>query len=243
MLRIILLITTFSMVLNAATINGTVSYAGTNKKSKSLKMDSDPVCGTIHEIPPLKEDFVLDANNNFKNVLVWLKGVEFLGELSSEAAIIDQQGCMYSPHVNAFTTSQKILIKNSDKTLHNVNSKSTINESFNSAQPSGVPDIEKTFSEAESPFYIKCDVHPWMKAWIMVSDHPYFAVTDKNGNYEINNIPSGTYELMFWQEKLSNLPKKKYIELNHSLTITIENHDDNDTINYIFPKPEKKKKK
>ena len=241
MFKAIITLITFSMLLNAGTIKGTVSYGGSNKKPKTLKMDSDPVCGNSHSVPPAKEDFILDENNNFKNVIVWLKDINYDGELSTESALIDQIGCVYTPHVNVVTTGQKVLIKNSDKTLHNVNSKSKINESFNSAQPAGVPDIEKTFNSPEDPFYIKCDVHPWMKAWVMVADHPYFAVTDANGNFEINNVPDGTYEVMFWQEKLSNLPKKKYIQVNHAKTVNVS---DNVAIcDYTFPKPEKKPKK
>ena len=241
MLKFLSLFLCFSMVLNAGTLKGVVSYAGSNKTPKDLKMDSDPVCGNSHEIPPKKEDFILDENNNFKNVLVWIEGIKYDGKLDSSPAVIDQVGCMYTPHVNAFTTGQKVLIKNSDKTLHNVNSKSKINESFNSAQPAGVPDIEKTFTSSEDPFYIKCDVHPWMKAWVLVADHPYFAVTDDNGNYSIENVPPGEYVINFWQEKLSNLPKKKYVAVSNAATVTIE--EDKDTVqDYTFQKPVKKKK-
>ena len=241
MLKFLSLFLCCSMVLNAGTLKGVVSYAGSNKTPKDLKMDSDPVCGNSHEIPPKKEDFILDENNNFKNVLVWIEGIKYDGKLDSSPGVIDQVGCMYTPHVNAFTTGQKVLIKNSDKTLHNVNSKSKINESFNSAQPAGVPDIEKTFTSSEDPFYIKCDVHPWMKAWVLVADHPYFAVTDDNGNYSIENVPPGEYVINFWQEKLSNLPKKKYVAVSNTVTVAIE--EDKDTVqDYTFQKPVKKKK-
>ena len=241
MLKFLSLFLCCSMILNASTLKGVVSYAGSNKAPKDLKMDSDPVCGNSHEIPPKKEDFILDENNNFKNVLVWIEGIKYDGKLDSSPGMIDQVGCMYTPHVNAFTTAQKVLIKNSDKTLHNVNSKSKINESFNSAQPAGVPDIEKTFTSPEDPFYIKCDVHPWMKAWVLVADHPYFAITDENGNYSIENVPPGEYVINFWQEKLSNLPKKKYVAVSNTATVTIE--EDEDTIlDYTFQKPVKKKK-
>ena len=82
--------------------------------------------------------------------------------------------------------------------------------------------LPTTFSSVEDPFYIKCDVHPWMKAWVMVADHPYFAVTDENGNFEINNVlPPGEYELGFWHERLSNLPKKKFIQVDHTITFSI----------------------
>ena len=255
MLKLIILFTAGSMILNAGTLKGTVSYAGSNKTPKSLKMDSDPVCGNSHATTPLKEDFILDDNNNFKNVLVWLKALDEenlrLGYAGgSEIPVqIDQKGCVYSPHVFGVMTNQKVLIKNSDKTLHNVHSMPNENSSFNSAQPAGVADIEQSFSVAEDPFYIKCDVHPWMKAWVLVSDHPYFAVTDNNGNYEMNDIPPGTYEVIFWQEKLSNL-SKKYVKVSHRKSITIGVDDvesiiekTNLVLDYQFPKPAKKPKK
>tara|TARA_Y100000996_G_scaffold145255_1_gene111760 strand:+ start:1952 stop:2680 length:729 start_codon:yes stop_codon:yes gene_type:complete len=242
MFRTFITLLSISFCLFAGSIEGTVSYAGSNKTAKDLKMDSDPICGTSHTVPPKKEDFILNKDNQFKNVIVWLKDVKYEGELSSDPAMIDQIGCLYTPHVNAFTTNQKVFIKNSDKTLHNVNSQSKVNESFNSAQPAGVPDIEKTFSSAEKPFYIKCDVHPWMKAWVMVADHPYFAITDENGNFKIDNVPAGEYEVIFWQEKLSNLPKKKYEIPSNTLSVTV---DDDGTANadFVFQKPVKKKKK
>ena len=123
-----------------------------------------------------------------------------------------------------------------------MNSQSKINASFNSAQPAGVPDIQKTFASAEQPFYIKCDVHPWMKAWIMVADHPYFAITDENGNFKIENVPAGEYEIVFWQEKLSNLPKKKYEIPSNTVSVTVTD-DGNTTADFVFQKPVKKKKK
>ena len=238
-LLIVLSITTY---IFCGSIEGTISYAGSNKKAKDLKMDSDPICGTAHSIPPKKEDFILNEKNQFKNVIVWLKNIDYKGELKSDSATIDQLGCIYSPHVNVFTTKQKVFIKNSDKTLHNVNSQSKINQNFNSAQPAGVPDIEKAFTSKEDPFYMKCDVHPWMKAWIMVSDHPYFAVTDENGYFKIDDIPEGTYEVGFWQEKLSNLPKKKYIIPSNSSEVVISK-DTTTKLDFEFQKPVKKAKK
>tara|TARA_B100000579_G_scaffold436007_1_gene460785 strand:+ start:1343 stop:2068 length:726 start_codon:yes stop_codon:yes gene_type:complete len=241
MFKVFIILLSLSLNLFAGSIEGTVSYAGSNKKAKSLKMDSDPICGASHNVPALKEDFILNEENQFKNVIVWLKGIEYDGELSSETGSIDQKGCIYTPHVNAFTTQQKVLIKNSDKTLHNVNSQSKVNDSFNSAQPAGVPDIEKTFTKAEDPFYVKCDVHPWMKAWIMVADHPYYSITDENGKFKIENVPAGEYEVVFWQEKLSNLPKKKYQKPANSLMVTVD-AEGSTIANFEFQKPVKKKK-
>ena len=221
MLQIICILSLCFNFIYAGTISGTVSYAGKNKAPKTLKMDSDPICGASHEVPPAKEDWILDKNNNFKDVIVWIKNITYEGDLSNNAITIDQKGCIYTPHVNVVTTGQKVLIKNSDQTLHNVNSQSKANPTFNSAQPAGVPDIEKVFTASEDPFYVKCDVHPWMKAWIMVADHPYFAITNSDGSYTIENVPAGTYEVGFWQEKLSNLPAKKFNLPSNTIQVTV----------------------
>ena len=241
MFKFMLVILSSFFLLNATTIEGTVSYGGNSKTPKSVKMDSDPICGAAHSIPPTKQDFILNEKNKFKNVIVWLKDVKYDEELANEPTTIDQIGCRYTPHVNAVTVGQEVLITNSDATLHNVNSKSKINDTFNSAQPAGVPAIKKEFTKPEEPFYIKCDVHPWMKAWMMVSGHPYFAVTDENGYYKIDNVPAGTYEIVFWQEKLSNLPAKKFNLPSNTLEIKVSD-DGTTTADFTFDSPANYKK-
>ena len=241
MFRFFILLLSLSFYLFAGSIEGTVSYAGNNKTPKPLKMDSDPICGSSYEKPPTQENFILNKNNQFKNVIVWLKDIKYEGDLSSDTITIDQIGCRYSPHVNTFTTGQKVFIKNSDQTLHNVNSQSKINENFNSAQPAGTPDIEKTFSSPEAPFYIKCDVHSWMQTWIMVADHPYFAITDENGYFKIDNVPSGEYEIVFWQEKLSNLPAKRFNLPSNTIKIMV-NKEGSTIADFIFDSPANYKK-
>jgi len=253
MFKVILVFISSFCLLNSTSIEGTVSYAGNPKTPKTVKMDSDPICGAAHaENPAKKEDFILNSDKKFKNVIVWLKpadGNSFNYEnLNNSPITIDQVGCRYTPHVNVVTVGQKVLIKNSDATLHNINSKSKVNATFNSAQPAGVPEIEKVFSSSENPFYIKCDVHPWMKAWVMVADHPFFAITDENGFYSIDNVPAGNYEIIFWQEKLSNLPTKKYEIASNSLPIVVtdtagdEAGENAQVVDFEFQKPIKKAK-
>ena len=127
---------------------------------------------------------------------------------------------------------QKVIIKNSDATLHNIHSMAEINDQFNFAMPKVVKEKETSFSSVEDPFYIKCDVHPWMKSWVLVQDHPFFAVTDENGNYTIENIPPGTYEVIAWQEKF---------KMKRSILKTVEIKDSSVTTqDFVFIKPEKK---
>ena len=142
-----------------------------------------------------------------EDALVYLKNVKYSGGIPSEPAVLDQKGCIYVPHVFGMMAGQELLIKNSDATLHNIHSMPKVNKEFNFAMPKVVKEKETSFGKVEEPFYIKCDVHPWMKTWVLVSDHPYYAVTDSNGDYEIKNVPAGTYEVVCWQEKF----KKKVI--------------------------------
>ena len=127
--------------------------------------------------------------------------------------------------------NQKVIIKNSDATLHNIHSMAKNNDQFNFAMPQVVKKKETVFNKVEDPFYIKCDVHPWMKTWVGVFDHPYYAVTDKNGNFKIENKPAGEYEVIAWQEKFK---MKKHL----SAKVVIE--DGETTQNFTFVRPKKK---
>ena len=214
------------------TLSGNVKYQGKVPKAKPLRMDADPVCGSSHDGTVLSESFIVDENLNLKNVIVWLKDIKYEGEIPHKPAILNQIGCVYDPHVLAVVKGQKVLIQNSDATLHNIHSMAEINEQFNFAMPKVVKEKETTFNSVEDPFYIKCDVHPWMKSWVLVQDHPYFAVTDSDGNFTISDIPSGTYEVIAWQEKF---------KMQRAVVKTVEIKSDFKTVqDFIFIKPEKK---
>jgi hypothetical protein len=129
---------------------------------------------------------------------------------------------------------QKVLIKNSDATLHNIHSMAKVNDQFNFAMPKVVKEQETSFDKVEEPFYVKCDVHPWMKSWVLVQDHPYFAVTDERGNFVIDNIPPGTYEVIAWQEKF---------KMSRSIITSVTIEDSIETTqDFTFVKPTKSKK-
>ncbi len=214
------------------TLKGNVKYEGKVPKPKSLRLDADPFCGSSHDGKVFSESFVIDENMNLKNVLVWLKDVAYSGEITQEPAILDQKGCLYTPHVLGVMKGQTVLIKNSDNTLHNIHSMEEKNDQFNYAMPSVVKEKKTIFNETEEPFYIKCDVHPWMKSWVLVEDHPYFAVTDEQGNFSIENIPPGQYEVIAWQEKF---------KMKRSILKTIVIKDSSETVqDFVFVKPSKK---
>ncbi len=239
MLKYILLsFMTLSLVIPNGTLKGTVYYKGSVPKPKSLSMDADPVCGKQHAKPVRSEKFtarkVKDSEEEklytLKDVMIWIKGAK--GDLPTEPAILNQVGCVYEPHVLPVMKGQTVLIQNNDPTLHNVHSMPEVNTSFNFAMPKVVKEKETVFDKVEDPFYIKCDVHPWMKSWVVVTDNPYFASTDKYGNYSIEGIPAGEYEVVFWQEKFG-------MKRAQTMTVTIS-EEGVTTQDVRFEQPKKK---
>ena len=231
-IKILLICSIILSVSNAGTLKGHVKYDGKAPKKKKLRMDADPVCGSSHSSPVYSENFKMAADGSMEDALVWLKNVSYDGETPSDPAILDQKGCVYMPHVFGMMAGQELLIKNSDATLHNIHSMPKVNKEFNFAMPKVVKQKKATFAKSEpAPFYIKCDVHPWMKTWVLVSDHPYYAVTDANGNFSIDNIPAGTYDVVCWQEKFGS---------KRLLTSTVTIGSGETIKDFVFSRPKKK---
>ena len=218
-------------IATAGTLTGNVKYDGKPPKKKRLRMDADPVCGSSHSGAVYSENFKMGEDGSMAEALVYLKNVAYTGGVPSEPAVLDQQGCIYVPHVFGMMAGQELLIKNSDPTLHNIHSMPKVNKEFNFAMPKVVKEKKSTFAKSEpDPFYIKCDVHPWMKSWVLVSDHPYFAVTDKDGNFSIDDIPAGTYEVVCWQEKFGK----------RTLTAEVTIGKGSTKKDFVFSRPKKK---
>jgi hypothetical protein len=141
---------------------------------------------------------------------------------------------MYSPHVQGIMAGQELLIKNSDATLHNIHGLPKINSEFNFAMPKVVKEKAIKFAKVENFIKIKCDVHPWMNAYISIFDHPYFSVTDDSGRYKIDNIPLGKYEVVAWHER--DIKRMGYTQ-----TKTIEIVKGDSVLDFSLTKGEKKK--
>lgn len=216
----------------AATLTGKATYEGKVPQFKPINMDADPVCVAHHSEEVVPEVLVLGdpetktMGNVFVRVTNGLPQKSY--EVPAEPFVLTQAGCRYRPHMLAVRTGQPIRILNPDGTLHNVHALPKVNEEFNLAMPKFRKEVTKTFDKAEPvPFPIKCDVHPWMGAWISVMDHPFFDVTAPDGQYRIENLPPGTYEIEAWHEKL---PAQK-------VTVTLAEGDTQE-INFTFSKPE-----
>jgi plastocyanin len=189
----------------ASTINGTITFAGKPPVLRPLAMDADPVCAKKHPKPVLAEMLVLGGGNTMGNVIVFVSKGLPAGKTwpaPKTPVTLDQQGCLYVPHAMGIMVGQPYRILNSDGILHNIHTLPKVNASFNRAMPATLKETSTTFAKPEPIFQIKCDVHPWMSAYIGVFTHPFFSVTSTDGKFSIAGLDAGTYEITAWHERL-----------------------------------------
>ncbi|HWR35082.1 MAG TPA: carboxypeptidase regulatory-like domain-containing protein [Clostridia bacterium] len=185
----------------AATLRGVVKFAG-SPKATAIDMSMDPACGAKAQ---QSESVVVD-NGKLANTLVYVKAGlgNYTFETPKAEAIIDQSGCRYHPHVLAVMVNQPVTILNSDNAMHNVHPtpKQNGNKEWNRSQGPKAEPLRTSFSASEIMLPLKCNQHPWMRMYISVLPHPFFAVTDKDGKFEIAGLPPGTYTLAAVHERL-----------------------------------------
>lgn len=189
----------------ASTISGTVTFEGKVPALKPLAMDADPACAKKHSKPVLSEMLALGSGNTMGNILVWVSKGLPAGKTwpaPKTPVTLDQQGCVYVPHVQGIMVGQPYRILNSDGVLHNVHALPKVNPSFNKPMPPTLKETTTTFTKPEPVFQIKCDVHPWMSAYIGVFTHPFFSATGLDGKFTISGLDPGTYEITAWHERL-----------------------------------------
>ncbi len=192
---------------DVGSIAGSIAYNGAAPAPKKIDTSADPVCGQKN--PNLSTEDTVVTNGKMANTFVYIKdgtatdGTK-IGDYKwtppSTAATLDQNGCHYRPHVLGVMTNQKINITNSDPTQHNIHPTPKNNPEWNQTQPNGAPPIEKSFARAEILVPVKCNQHPWMKAYIGVLKHPFFAVSGEDGSFTIKGVPPGTYTVAAWHE-------------------------------------------
>ena len=189
----------------ASTITGSITFDGKAPALRPLAMDADPDCAKKHTAPVANEMLALGGGNTMGNVVVWVSKGLAAGKsypAPTTPVVIDQKGCQYAPHVMGIMVGQPYKILNSDGILHNIHTLPKINASFNKGMPATVKEATTTFPKSETMFNIKCDVHPWMSAYLGVFTHPFFSVTNTDGKFTISGLDAGTYEITAWHERL-----------------------------------------
>jgi plastocyanin len=207
---------------NGATITGKVAFDGTPPVMRTLDMSANPVCMRAHASAPVKsEEVIVNDNKTLKNAFVWVKSglPDKNWAIPATAVTLDQNGCMYVPRVIAVQTGQNIEIKNSDPTNHNIHPLPQTNQEWNESQPPGSENKTRSFARQEVMIAVKCNIHPWMRSYIGVVSHPFFAVTGTDGTFTIKGLPPGTYTIETWHEKYGTQDQQVTVGAKDSKTV------------------------
>jgi hypothetical protein len=177
-------------------------------------MDAEAGCAKLHAGHPVYDDpVVVGKDHGLANAFVYiqsgLEGKTF--EPPKEAVNLDQNGCMFVPHIIAIRNAQPLDIKNSDPVAHNIHPMPKNNREWNEEQPPGSTPAEHKFARREVMIPVKCNIHNWMRAYIGVMEHPYFAVTGADGTFEWHDVPPGEYTIAVWHEKLGEQTLKMHV--------------------------------
>jgi len=191
------------------TITGVVRFEGDAPERKTISSGGTGGCPD-HAGPLLSEDAIVENGclaNVFVTIQSGLQGWD-VPPAKDESFEMDQKGCVYVPHALAMRVGQKLLVKNSDPTTHNIKIRSRANEEMNPIQAPGGQPVEWKPAKKEIGASFECNLHPWMKAWVCVFDHPWFAVSAGDGKFAIRGVPPGDYVLEAWHEKFGKKTAK-----------------------------------
>jgi len=205
---------------NGGTVTGKVSFDGAKPSGKNLDMSANPICMRAHTTAQQSEEVVINPNNTVKYAFVWVKSglPDRNWQVPSTPVTLDQGGCMYKPHVIGVMTGQQIDIKNSDPTNHNIHPLPQVNQEWNESQPPGSADKMQSFPRQEVLIPVKCNIHPWMRSYIGVVSHPFFAVTGDDGTYTLKGLPPGTYTVEIVHEKYGKQEQQVTVGAKESKT-------------------------
>ena len=191
--------------IHAQSITGKVLYAGPEFRLRAVRMNADPKCEELHKERVFADNRLVSDDQGVANVFVYVEGVEGTFETPTQSVQLGQEGCLYTPRVLGLMLNQPLEISNGDPTTHNVRCLGKRNRPFNVGQPEGTPPRTKTFNRPEMALKIKCDIHPWMSAYVFVMEHPYFAVTKADGSFTIDGLPPGRHTIKAWHETFGEL--------------------------------------
>lgn len=206
-------------VTDGGNIQGTVRFPGTPPPPRPIPVgDNTEACGESQDVQPIE----VGTNAGLANVVVSLVDITRGAALVPDTPpTLDQRGCRFVPHMLLAQVGQAVHVLNSDPLTHNVHTAAFDNRPVNRAQPASVGAIELTFDMPEK-VRVRCDLHAWMGAWVVVIDHPYHAITDEAGTFTIGNVPPGTYTLEFWHETLGSRTQSITVSAGQATDASVE---------------------
>ncbi len=204
----------------AGNIAGSIVFEGDAPSMAVIDMSDESVCEAKHASTPMIQEVVVNSNGTLANVFVYVKeGLESLQFPTPGAVLLDQNGCVYLPHVLGVMVGQDITIRNSDGLLHNINASPDLQRGFNSSQPVSM-ETTRSFGTAEVMVPLRCDVHGWMNAYIGVLDHPYHSVSNGNGAFNLSTLPPGDYVIEAWHERYGTQTQNVTVTTGETAEVT-----------------------
>ena len=205
-----------------ATLSGSVTFTGKLPKPLKIDMSADPSCDQVNSDPTT--EFFVGSKDKLANVMVYVTSdsilEQYLFEPPSSAVVMERKACRYESRVVGIQVNQPLMIINSDDTQHNTHPTPKLNPEWNQTQPVGSPPLVKTFARAELFIPLRCNQHPWEKAYLSVFSHPFFAVSDVNGYFKIEGLPPGSYKIIAWHEKLGEKTEEVVFAPGESRTVS-----------------------
>jgi plastocyanin len=205
--------------MEAGTIKGIVRLKGGPVPQNKVPITIDQyVCGK----ETVTEDLVVSPDRGIRNAVVSLQtpppGAKW--ETTASPAKIDQKQCVFVPRVIVTPAGGTVDFLSSDPLLHNIHGFGQANPTFNRAQPKGRK-ISIVFKAPEI-VRVDCDLHSWMRTWVVVAEHPYYAVTGDRGDFVLENVPPGKHTIRIWQERLRSVTQEVTVADTGVSTVTVE---------------------
>ena len=209
----------------AGSVSGMVTFTGTPAADVPIDLTEEDVCAAKHQTPPVTRSAIVGGDGGLGNVFVHVTsgpGTTLQFPTSTDQEVLDQNGCIYEPHVIALQIGQELAVRNSDAVLHNINATPSANRPFNRSQPQAGMEFTTSFAAAEVMIPVRCDVHGWMEAFVGVTTHPYHAVTTESGGFSIDNIPPGDYQIEAWHERYGTVTQSVTVPPSGQAEVNLE---------------------
>lgn len=204
------------------TLAGTVKFDGQPPAPRRIEQATPQTCHPGAR-PIYDDSIIVDPDGGLRNVVVYVADAPAVEPApAGPAAVLDQANCQYAPHVLAVRVGRPVTVRSSDPTLHNVHSRTGLNRSFNLAFRTSGEERTMTFAKPEAgpPVEVRCDVHQWMRAYVAVFDHPFFAVSSDGGRFGLAGLPAGTYTLVAWHERFGE--KRRQVTVGEAGAVPVE---------------------
>ena len=197
-----------------------------------LDMSANPSCERLNKKPRHTEEVIVNPNGSLRNTFVYIKSGLAPGRWEAPAGVakLDQEGCVYEPHVLGLMVGQNLEISNLDTVNHNIHANATINEGWNVTEPPRAEKRTAQFEKQEIMIPVTCGVHPWMKSYLAVVSHPFFGVTGDDGTYSLKGVPPGTYTVEAVHEKYGK--KEMQITISAKESKDVDFHYSSEASNY-----------